>query len=67
MKSNELNIDLQDWIDALEDLSLLEGNDHTKQLIKQFLEHVENKGFLPDGFNILPFENSINQYEETSY
>ena len=67
MKSNELNSDLQDWIDALEDLSLLEGNDYTRELIKQFLEHVENKGFLPDGFNILPFENSINQYEESSY
>ena len=67
MKSNDLNSDLQDWIDALEDLSLLEGKDHTKKLVKHFLEHVENKGFLPDDFNILPFENSINQYEESSY
>ncbi len=67
MKSKEFNSDLQDWVDALEDLSLLEGNDHTKKLVKHFLEHVENKGFLPDDFNILPFENSINQYEENSY
>ncbi len=67
MKSKEFNSDLQDWIDALEDLSLLEGKDHTKKLVKHFLEHVENKGFLPDDFNILPFENSINQYEESSY
>ena len=61
------SVENESEIDALEDLSLLEGNDYTRELIKQFLEHVENKGFLPDGFNILPFENSINQYEESSY
>ena len=50
-ENNNLNIDLQDWIDALNDLSLLEGDDHAKNLIKLFLEHIDNNGFLPDNFN----------------
>ena len=68
MKNNDrLQIDLQDWIDALEDLSLLEGSDHTKELIEQFLQHIENKGFLSSSYNQLPFENSISHHNETPY
>ena len=59
--------DLQDWIDALEDLSLLEGDEHAKELIQQFLQHVQNKGFLSTSFNQLPFENSISHHNERSY
>ena len=66
-ENNNLNIDLQDWIDALNDLSLLEGDDHAKNLIKLFLEHIDNNGFLPDNFNTLPFENSISHYHEEPY
>ena len=68
MNNNDhLQKDLQDWIDALEDLSLLEGSDHTKQLVKQFLQHIENKGFLPNKLNQLPFENSISHHNEIPY
>ena len=59
--------DLHDWIDALEDLSLMEGKEHTKELVAKFLEYAENKGFLPNNFNTLPFENSISYHHEISY
>ncbi len=66
-KSDNLQKDLQDWIDALEDLSLLEGSDHTKQLVEQFLQYIENKGFLSEKINQLPFENSISHHNEIPY
>ncbi len=66
-KSDNLQKDLQDWIDALEDLSLLEGSDHTKQLVEQFLQYIENKGFLSEKLNQLPFENSISHHNEIPY
>ena len=59
--------DLHDWIDALEDLSLMEGKEHTKELVAKFLEYAENQGFLPNNFNTLPFENSISYHHEISY
>ena len=65
--NGNINNDLQDWIDALEDLSLLEGKDHAEELIQHFLKYIENKGLLPDDFNELPFENTISQYEESPY
>ena len=64
---NNLNVDLQDWIDALDDLTLFEGVDHTKNLLKEFIRHIENKGLLPDDLRTLPFENSICQYSEKPY
>ena len=32
--NNDLNLDLNDWIDALENLALLEGNEHAKKCCK---------------------------------
>jgi|TARA_B100001059_G_scaffold223975_1_gene249557 pyruvate dehydrogenase E1 component len=64
---NNINNDLHDWIDALQDLSLLEGPEHTQKVINNFLEHIVNKGFLPQKYFSLLFENTIDHHQEEQY
>ncbi len=64
---NNINNDLHDWIDALQDLSLLEGPEHTQKVINNFLEHIANKGFLPQKYFSLLFENTIDHHQEEQY
>ncbi len=58
---------LQDWVDALENLVLFDGKNETSDLIQNFLRYAQNKGLVKPGFTDLPFENSISQYEEIDY
>ena len=68
MKNDPKNqSELQDWVDALENLVLFNGKDDASELIQQFIKYAENKGLLESGFANLPFENSISQYEEIDY
>ena len=59
--------DLNDWIDALDNLTLFNGKEDTKRIIDQFLDYAANKGLLDQKHIELPFENSISQYVETKY
>ena len=59
--------ELNDWIDALENLILFNGKEDASELIQNFLKYAENKGLLESDFASLPFENSISQYEEINY
>ncbi len=59
--------DLNDWIDALENLTLFNGREDTKRIIGEFLNYAANKGLLDNKHITLPFENSISQYEEVDY
>ena len=59
--------DLQDWVDALENLVLFNGKEHASNILKSFLEHANNKGITSIISSRQPFENSISQYEETEY
>ncbi len=63
MKNDELN----DWIDALDNLVLFNGKEDASELLQNFVKYAENKGLLESGFANLPFENSISQYEEIDY
>ena len=65
--NNDLNLDLNDWIDALENLALLEGNEHTKNVVNKFVTYARNKGLISDKHHSLPFENSISSYEDEKY
>jgi len=68
MKNDPKNqSELQDWVDALENLILFNGKDEASELIQNFVKYAENKGLLESGFANLPFENSISQYEEIDY
>ena len=64
---NNINNDLYDWIDALQDLSLLEGPEHAQKVINYFLEHISNKGLLPQKYFSLLFENTIDHHQEEKY
>ena len=61
------NEEINDWIDALENLILFNGKNETEKIIHEFLNYADNKGLLSDSHRSLPFENSISQYEENQY
>ena len=61
------NEDLNDWIDALENLILFNGKDHATSILKDVLEHANSKGILDTLSSNLAFENTISQYEEDDY
>ena len=68
MSSNpKLNDNLNDWIEALENLVLFEGKENTKEIILETISYAKNKGLLDETLFSLPFENSISQFEEMSY
>ena len=66
-KELPINQDLQDWIEALENLNLFDGTEHTKKIVNDFFKYAENKGFINDFFKQIPFENSISADEEKHY
>ena len=68
MKDNQTNNqDLADWVDALENLLLFEGKEATKEIVRDFIKHANNKGLINDIHFDLPFENSISEFDEKNY
>ena len=61
------NEDLYDWVDALENLILFNGQKEASEIINDFVAYVENKGLLDEKYKTLPFENSITHYEQEEY
>jgi pyruvate dehydrogenase E1 component len=59
--------EINDWVDALENLILFNGKEDASELIQHFVKYAENRGLLESSFANLPFENSISQYEEVDY
>ena len=67
MKDPIYNQDLEDWLDALENLILFNGKENTKELLSDFISHAVNKGLIDDNFFEIPFINSISSSEEDAY
>ena len=65
--SNNLQADLQDWVDALENLELFNGKDYAKNLVNEFIGYIDAKGLVSDFYKSFPFENTINHYVEEDY
>ena len=61
------NDELNDWVDALENLILFNGKENASNLLEEFFKHVKNKGLIEQTNFALPFQNSISQYEEIDY
>ena len=59
--------DLNDWIDALENLILFDGEQKASEVIDDFIAHLRNKNLLDSTKFEIPFENSISQNEELDY
>ena len=66
-KDKQINIDLQDWIEALENLNLFDGEEHAKNIVNEFFKYAQNKGYIDDFFTQIPFENSVSVDEEHNY
>ena len=66
-KDTQYSEELNDWIDALENLVLFDGKDKAKIIVKEIISHAKNKGLIDEAFFSPPFENSITQYEELPY
>ena len=59
--TKEQNPNYADWVEALENLLLFEGEQETKEVLNAFISHARNKNLLGNTFDVLPFENSINK------
>ena len=66
-KEHQNNEDLYDWIDSLENLILFNGEDKTKAIIRDFIEHLKSKNLLSDKFGDMPFENTVSFDEQIEY
>ncbi len=67
MKDHKHHDEVNDWIDALENLILFNGKENASEIIKEFFKHANNKGLLVDELFQMPFSNSISKYEEIPY
>ena len=69
MKNSSKNIsrDLNDWIEALDNLLIFEDKDDVKEILKEFYSHAANKGLLSELPNLMPFENTIAADHEDEY
>ena len=68
MKSEpKKNDELLDWIDALDNLILFNGQDDSKRIISEFVSYAKNKGLIEDNFFDFPFENTITKDMESHF
>ena len=68
MKSEpKKNDELLDWIDALDNLILFNGQDDSKRIISEFVSYAKNKGLIEDNFFDFPFENTITKDMESDF
>ena len=68
MKSEpKKNDKLLDWIDALDNLILFNGQDDSKRIISEFVSYAKNKGLIEDNFFDFPFENTITKDMESDF
>ena len=61
------NDEVLDWIDALENLFLFNGQEDTKRIINEFLSYAINKGLIDNNKLYHPFENTISAAVEVDY
>jgi pyruvate dehydrogenase E1 component len=59
--------ELNDWVDALDNLMLFNEHEDAKKIISEFVSHAQNKGLIKDNIFDLPFINSLSQYDEIEY
>ena len=59
--------ELVDWVDALENLILFNGQEDAKELITQFVKYAKNKSLIDKNFFRYPFENTVTKNLEQPY
>ena len=67
MKNPEFNQDFQEWLEALENTILTDGEDYTSELLQKLFQEAKIKGLdIGDIFNP-PFKNTVSADEEVQY
>lgn len=67
MKNPEFNQDFQEWLEALENTILTDGEDYTSELLQKLFQEAKIKGIeLGDIFNP-PFKNTVSADDELPY
>ena len=61
------NANLQDWVDALENLLLFDGEDNAKDVVNAFISYANSKNLIDKNLFEMPFENSISHFDEDVY
>ncbi len=59
--------DLIDWIDALENLILFNGEKDASRIVNEFISYASNQGLVDNQSQYLPFENTISSSSEVPY
>ena len=63
MKNPEFSQDFQEWLEALENTILTDGEDYTSELLKKLFQEAKNKGLdIEDIFNP-PFKMNLQSME----
>ena len=67
MKNPEFNQDFQEWLEALENTILTDGEGYTSELLQKLFQEAKIKGLdIGDIFNP-PFKNTVSVDEEVQY
>ena len=67
MNNPDFNQDFQEWLEALENMLLTEGDEYTSDLLKKIYQEAKIKGIdIEDIFNP-PFKNTVSFDEEIPY
>ena len=61
------NDDLIDWIDAIDNLLLFNGEDDTRRIVNEFISYAKNKGLVENNLFHHPFENTISADVQDDY
>ena len=67
MKNPEFNQDLLEWLEALENTILTDGEEYTSELLQQLFQEAKIKGLNIDDIFSPPFKNTVSVDEEIQY
>ena len=67
MKNPEFSQDFQEWLEALENTILTDGEDYTSELLQKLFQEAKIKGLNIHDIFTPPFKNTVSADEEVQY
>ncbi len=65
--SQAINADVKEWVEALENILLLDGKSFSEELLARVITEAKNLGLDIDNNSLLPFKNSVPKDLELDY
>ena len=62
-----VNTDLQEWIEALENVLLSDGKPFSEELLARVINEAKNLGLNINNSSLFPFKNSVSKDFELDY